>query len=220
MRFDKKKKNEIINIENFIDYNKNLKVEEKTFKKLMFAYSVALKELTTKIEIMKDEFEILYDYKLIDHIDTRIKTPESIINKMEKRNLKLTYSNMIENINDIAGIRIVSPLKKDVFSIKNLIQNMNGINIIKEKDYITYPKKSGYSSYHLIVEIPIDLSKQNIYVKTEIQIRTLAMDFWANLEHKLKYKPEVPMDDKKKSMEWVNCAKIVRKLDNKIMRNY
>ncbi len=212
----KKKNNKLIKIENFIDYNKNLEIEDETFKKLMFIYSVAIKELKNKIEILKDEFKIFYKYDLIDHIDARIKTPESIINKMKQRGIPLYYKNMIENINDIAGIRIVCPLKKDVFSSRDLIERLPGVTILKEKDYITNPKKSGYSSYHLIVEVPVTLSKQNIYVKVEIQIRTVAMDFWATLEHKVKYKPEEKIS-KQESKEWVNCAKIINKLDNKMM---
>ena len=135
---------------------------------------------------------------------------------MEKRNLNLNYKEMIENINDIAGIRIICPLKKDIFSIKALIEKLPNINILTEKDYVTHPKESGYSSYHIIVEVPVTLSKNIVYVKVEIQIRTIAMDFWANLEHKMKYKPEESID-KKTSKEWISCAKIIQKLDNKMM---
>ena len=199
-----------------MDYNQTLKIEDKPFQKLMFIYSIAVRELENKIEILKDEFEIFYDYELIDHLDTRIKNPESIIHKMKKRNIPLTYKNMIENINDIAGIRIVCPLKKDIFSVKDLIQKFPNINVLKEKDYITYPKKSGYSSYHLIVEVPITIAQKNVYVKVEIQIRTIAMDCWANLEHKMKYKTKGEIS-KKESKEWVNYAKIINRLDNKMM---
>lgn len=216
MKPKKKKMNELIKVENFMDYNKNLEVDNKTFEKLMFIYSVAIKELDTKIAILKEESKLFYDYELIDHVNTRIKSPESIIKKMKKRNIELTYKDMIENINDIAGIRIVCPLKKDINSIKDFLKKLPGINILKEKDYITNPKKSGYSSYHLILEVPVMLAKQNIYVKVEVQIRTIAMDFWASLEHKMKYKSEEEIS-KKESKEWVNCAKIINKLDNKMM---
>ncbi len=216
MKQKKPQIDDLIKVENFIDYNKTLEVEDKTFEKLMFIYSIAIKELETKIEILKDEFKVFYKYDLIDHVNTRIKSPESIIQKMKKREIELNYKNMIENINDIAGIRIVCPLKKDIFSIKDLIQKISGINILKEKDYVTYPKKSGYSSYHLIVEVPITLLQQNVYVKVEVQIRTIAMDFWASLEHKVKYKSEEGISQKE-SKEWVNCAKMINKLDNKMM---
>lgn len=219
MKKENIKTQELIKVENFVDSKQLLKIEDETFKKLMFIYSVAIKEMQNKLEILKKEFEILYNYDLIDHIDTRIKTPDSIIKKMEHRNLKLTYKNMIENINDIAGVRVVCPLKKDIFDIKNLIQNVRDVNVLKEKDYVTYPKKSGYSSYHMVIEIPVMLSQNDIYAKLEVQIRTVAMDFWSNLEHKVKYKPEAELISKKQSAEWVNCAKMIRKLDNKMMRN-
>lgn len=212
----KEEPTDLMQINNFLDYNKKLEVNDKTFEKLMFIYSIAIRELETKIEIMKDEFKIFYNYDLIDHINTRIKTPESIIEKMKKRNLSLNYKEMIKNINDIAGIRIICPLKKDIFSIRNLIKKLPEINILTEKDYVTHPKESGYSSYHLIIEIPVTLSKNIVYVKVEIQIRTIAMDFWASLEHKMKYKPEEELD-KKKSKEWINCAKTIQKLDNRMM---
>ncbi len=212
----KNKKNELIEIENFIDYNQVLNTKDETFQKLMFIYSIAIRELETKIGILKDEFKIFYHYDLIDHVNTRIKKPESIVQKMKKRNLSLTYKNMIENIHDIAGVRIICPLKKDVFSIKDLIEKVPGTRILKEKDYVTYPKKSGYASYHIIAEIPISLSKQDIYVKVEFQIRTVAMDFWSSLEHKMKYKSQAELS-KKEAKEWINCAKIVRNLDHKMM---
>lgn len=215
MKSKEQKVEDLIKIENFMDYNQSLKVEEKTFEKLMFIYSIAIKELETKIHILKDEFKIFYDYDLIDYVDTRIKTPESIIQKMKKREIPLTYKNMIEHLNDIAGVRIVCPFKKNISIIKDLIRKLPNIHILKEKDYITYPKKSGYSGYHLIVEVPISLSKQNIYVKAEIQIRTIAMDFWANLEHKMKYKSKEKLS-KKESNLWINCAKLIHKLDNQM----
>ena len=216
MKPKKKKVNELIKVENFMDYQKTLDVKDKTFEKLMFIYSVAIKELETKINILKGEAKLFYNYELIDHINIRIKSPESIIKKMQKRNMELTYKDMIENINDIAGIRIVCPLKKDIVTIKEFLKKLPGVNVLKEKDYITNPKKSGYSSYHLILEVPVMLAKQNIYVKVEVQIRTIAMDFWASLDHKAKYKSDEEIS-KKESKEWINCAKMINKLDNKMM---
>ena len=207
---------DLIDLKNFLDYNGKVKEKDVTFQKLMFIYKMAIKELNTKIEIFKEEFKTFYDYDLVDHINTRIKSPKSIIQKMKKKECKLTYKEMIENINDIAGIRVVCPLQKDIYSIKNLIQSIPGIETLKEKDYITHPKESGYSAYHIILGVPVMLSKQLIYVKVEVQIRTMAMDFWSSLEHKMKYKTkEEP--SKKKSKEWVNCAKTINKLDEKMM---
>ena len=212
----KKESTDLVDLKNFINYNEKVEATNETFQKLMFIYKMAIKELETKIEIFKNEFKMFYDYDLVDHVNTRIKSPKSIIKKMTKKECKLTYRDMIENINDIAGIRIICPLQKDIYSIKNLLQNVPGIETIKEKDYISKPKESGYSAYHIILGVPVMLSQQLIYVKVEVQIRTMAMDFWSSLEHKMKYKPkEEPT--KKQAREWINCAKTINKLDAKMM---
>lgn len=211
------RKNDLTIIENCLESkNDKLDVREEPFDKLMFFYKSALNQLETQMNIIKDEFKIMYNYELIDHIDKRIKEPKSIIKKMEKKKYEKTYLNLIEKINDIAGLRIVCTLKDDIFFIKNLIKQIPEINILKEKDYVTNPKESGYSSYHLIVEVPIKLSQKTVYVKCEIQIRTLAMDFWASFEHKVRYKNNQEIN-KKTSKELVNCAKMINKFDNKMM---
>ena len=212
----RKESTDLVDLKNFINYNEKVEATNETFQKLMFIYKMAIKELETKIEIFKNEFKMFYDYDLVDHVNTRIKSPKSIIKKMTKKECKLTYRDMIENINDIAGIRIICSLQKDIYSIKNLLQNVPGIETIKEKDYISKPKESGYSAYHIILGVPVMLSQQLIYVKVEVQIRTMAMDFWSSLEHKMKYKPkEEPT--KKQAREWINCAKTINKLDAKMM---
>lgn len=211
------KKNEIAIIENCIENkNEKLDVKEEPYEKLMFFYRTALKELEVQMNIIKDEFKIMYNYDLIDNINSRIKEPKSIIKKMEKKGYEKTYLNLIEKINDIAGIRIVCNLKDDIFFIRDLIKNISDIRILKEKDYVTTPKESGYSSYHMIVEVPVRLTQNTIYVKCEIQIRTLAMDFWASFEHKVKYKSDQDIS-KKASKELVSYAKIINKFDNKMI---
>lgn len=211
-----KENTELQRIENFIASDIDIDTRSKEFEKLMFIYSVALKEVNNKLDILKQEFKLFYNYDLIDHIKTRIKTPKSIMKKMKDKNLNNTYTELIENINDIAGVRTICPLKKDIYSLRNLIANIPGLKILKEKDYVTNPKPSGYSSYHMIVEVPITLSQQIIYVKVEIQIRTMAMDFWASLEHKMKYKPQGKLN-KQAQKELVQYAKIINKIDNKMM---
>ena len=216
MKKSKGKELGIVEMKNFLSYDEKIEEKTNTFEKIMTIYEMAIEELETKISILQKEFKVFYNYDLIDHVNTRIKEPASILNKMNKKGYELTYKEMIENINDIAGVRIICQLKDDIFKIRNLIEKVPGINIEEEKDYVNYPKESGYSSYHMIVEVPVTLSKQIIYVKVEIQIRTLAMDFWASLEHKMKYKSDKEVD-KKTSKELVNYAKIVNKLDSKIM---
>ena len=209
--------NELTIIENFLENKEEkLDVKDEPFDKLMFFYQSALKQLELQMNIIKEEFKIMYNYDLIDHIDTRIKEPKSIVKKMEKKKYKKTYYNLIEKINDIAGMRIVCTLKDDIFFIKDLVKHIPDIHILNEKDYVTNPKPSGYSSYHMIVEVPVKLSQKTIYVKCEIQIRTLAMDFWASFEHKVKYKTEQEVN-KKTSKELVNCAKMISKFDDKMI---
>lgn len=216
MKIKMKEKTDLVDLKNFLDYSETVTEDDDTFQKLMFVYKMAIKELNTKIEIFKEESKLFYDYDLIDHINTRIKEPDSIIKKMKKKNLELDYKEMINNINDIAGIRVICPLQSDIYTIKNLIQNIPGIETVKEKDYIVNPKESGYTAYHLIVRVPVMLSQELIYVKVEVQIRTMAMDFWSSLEHKMMYKPkEEPT--KKQAKEWINCAKTINKLDTKMM---
>ena len=211
------RKNDLIIIENFLENKEQaLDVKEEPFDKLMFFYKSALSQLQAQMNIMKDEFKVMYNYDLIDYIETRIKEPKSILKKMEKKKCQKNYINLIEKINDIAGMRIVCTLKDEIFFIKDLIKQIPDINILKEKDYVTKPKESGYSSYHMIVEVPVRLTSKVIYVKCEIQIRTLAMDFWANFEHKVKYKTEDTIN-KKTSNELVAYAKMIKRFDNKMM---
>lgn len=211
------RKSDLIIIENLLaDKEEKLDVKDEPFDKLMFFYKSALEQLTVQMNIIKDEFKIIYNYDLIDHIDTRIKESKSIIKKMEKKKYDKTYLNLIEKINDIAGMRIICTLKDDIFFIKDLIKQIPEIHILQEKDYVTNPKPSGYSSYHIIVEVPVRLSQKVIYVKCEIQIRTLAMEFWASFEHKAKYKTERNVNSKI-SKELVNCAKMINKFDDKMV---
>ena len=213
------RKNDLMIIEKCIeDKNEKLDVKEEPFEKLMFFYKSALKQLELQMNIIKDEFKLIYNYDLIDHIDTRIKDPKSIVKKMEKKKYDKTYLNLIEKINDIAGIRIVCTLKDDIFFIRDLVKQIPDIHVLKEKDYVTNPKESGYSSYHMIVEVPVKLTQKTIYVKCEIQIRTLAMDFWSSFEHKVKYKTKNDVNPKM-SKELVSCAKMINKFDTKMI-NY
>jgi len=213
------RENDLMIIERCIENkNEKLDVKEEPFEKLMFFYKSALKQLELQMNIIKDEFKLIYNYDLIDHIDTRIKEPKSIVKKMEKKKYDKTYLNLIEKINDIAGIRIVCTLKDDIFFIRDLVKQIPDIHVLKEKDYVTNPKESGYSSYHMIVEVPVKLTQKTIYVKCEIQIRTLAMDFWASFEHKVKYKTKNDVNPKM-SKELVSCAKMINKFDTKMI-NY
>jgi len=183
----------------------------------MHLYSLAMREVERKVNSINNDYKEIYNQDLINHIVCRLKTPESIIKKMRRKNYELTYKNLIENINDIAGVRIICPVKADVFEVVDIIREFEDCRIIKEKDYITTPKKTGYSSYHMILEIPVNLDGTKLYAKVEIQIRTMAMDFWATLEHEIKYKSNGEISAKV-SKDLVLYAKIINKIDNRLMK--
>ena len=187
-----------------------------SWKEVQLVYSSALKEINTKLEILNDEFQHVHSYNPIEHIKSRIKTPESIVKKLKKNGYESTIDNMIRYVNDIAGIRIICSCTSDIFEIAKIIANQNDIKLISVKDYINNPKPSGYKSFHMIVTVPIFLSNKSVDTKVEIQIRTVAMDFWASLEHKINYKYEgnVPEEIRK---ELVDCAHMVADLDDKML---
>ena len=180
-------------------------------------YKSALKQIETKVNIINDEFQMLYKYNPIEHIKTRIKSPESIVKKLNKKGLKVTYENLVENINDVAGIRIICSFKPDIYKLVEMFENSPDMKVIKKKDYIKNSKESGYSSYHLIVLVPVSLSSGTVDVKVEVQIRTIAMDFWASLEHKIKYKYLESLPEGLQA-ELKECSQMVSILDNKMSR--
>ncbi|MCI8309884.1 MAG: GTP pyrophosphokinase family protein [Clostridia bacterium] len=210
---------------NLLELNKTLTVKnelninDEVFKNLMFIHSMAIKELTTKLEIIEEEFKVLYNYELINQITSRVKAPDSILKKMKNKDIELTYKNLIDNINDIAGVRIICTTKDDIFMIRDLISNLVNVKILKEKDYVTYPKKSGYSSYHILCEVPVNVGREIVNIKIEIQIRTKVMDLWASIEHDIKYKSNNKLT-KKMSDELVVCAKKLDKIESKMSKIY
>lgn len=157
---------------------------------LMFLYSSALKEINVKIEILNNEFIHIYNHNPIEHVKSRLKTPDSIVKKLKRYNYSVTMENMTDKLSDIAGIRIICSFTSDIYQIAELISRQNDVTVLYVKDYIEKPKPNGYKSYHMVVTIPIHLSDGPVDTKVEIQIRTVAMDFWASLEHKIYYKFE------------------------------
>lgn len=187
-----------------------------TWNEVTLVYSAALRQIETKMEILNDEFQHVHQYNPIEHIKARIKTPESIVKKLKRNGYESTIENMVKYINDIAGIRIICSFTSDIYRIADMISEQRDIKVIGVKDYITFPKASGYKSYHLIVTVPVYLSDRTVDTKVEIQIRTVAMDFWASLEHKIHYKFEGDAPEHIKS-ELVECAKLVSDLDARML---
>lgn len=194
----------------------DLKDDAETWETLMLLHSSALKEINTKLEILNDEFIHIHHYNPIEHIKSRIKTPESIVKKLRKGGHEATIANMSEYVNDIAGVRIICSFTSDIPVLANMIASQSDIEVISVKDYFKCPKKNGYKSYHMIVSLPVFLSDCQKKIKVEIQIRTIAMDFWASLEHKIYYKfegsaPAYIQDELKK------CAQMVSELDDRML---
>lgn len=199
-----------------MEYKFNTNSEVDSWKEIMLVYSSALKEIGTKLEILNDEFQHVHRYNPIEHIKSRIKTAESIVKKLKKNGYESTIENMVMYVNDIAGIRIICSFTTDIYRIAEMLTNQSDIKVLSVKDYIKNPKASGYKSYHMIVSIPIYLSDRIIDAKVEIQIRTVAMDFWASLEHKIHYKFEGNAPEHIKD-ELFACARMVSELDAKML---
>ena len=183
---------------------------------LMFLYNAALKEINTKIDILNDEFQHIYHYTHIEHIKSRIKTPASIVNKLKKNGYETSVENMVKYVNDIAGIRIICSFTSDIYLIADMITKQSDLKVVSVKDYITHPKVSGYQSYHILVTVPIHLTQGIVDTIVEIQIRTIAQDFWASLEHKIYYKFEGNAPDYIRR-ELQECANIVSNLDRRML---
>ena len=188
-----------------------------SWKEVTLIYNAALKMIETRMDILNDEFQHVHQYNPIEHIKSRIKTPESIVKKLKRDGRESTISNMIKYINDIAGIRIICSFTSDIYRIADMIGEQVDIKVLAVKDYITFPKASGYKSYHMIVTVPVFLSDRTVDAKVEIQIRTVAMDFWASLEHKIHYKFEGDVPEYIKT-ELVECAKMVSDLDIRMLK--
>ena len=187
-----------------------------SWEEVNLIYNAALKQVQTKMEILNDEFQRVHRYNPIEHIKARIKSSESIVKKLKRYGYESTIENMITYVNDIAGIRIICSFTSDIYRIADMVANQKDIKVLSIKDYITYPKASGYKSYHMILSVPVYLSDRIEETKVEMQIRTVAMDFWASLEHKMHYKFEGDAPQHIKD-ELVECAHMVSDLDARML---
>ena len=188
-----------------------------TWKTVIFLYNAALKEINTKLEILNDEFKHVHQYNPIEHIKTRIKESDSIVKKLRRYGYETSIENMVKYVNDIAGVRIICSFTSDIYRLAEMIGNQSDLKVLSIKDYIKNPKESGYKSYHMLVSVPIFLSDSVVDTKVEIQIRTIAMDFWASLEHKIYYKFEGNAPDYI-SRDLRECAKMVEDLDERMLQ--
>ncbi len=185
-------------------------------KEMMMMYSCAIKEIRTKFDVLNTEFNIRYRRNPIYCISSRLKRTASIIQKMERLGLPMTLASVEENLHDVAGVRVICSYRDDIYRIADALLRQNDIELIQRKDYILNPKPNGYRSLHLIVSVPVFFANASHKVKVEVQIRTIAMDCWASLEHQLKYKQQVP-DEDRIAKELLECAEALAETDAKML---
>lgn len=189
------------------------------YRELMQLYDAAVREVRTKVEILDAEFRVRYARNPIHHIDTRLKSPASIVEKLNRKGLPQTLEAIEQNLTDIAGVRIVCNYVEDIYHIAELLLRQQDIELVRKRDYIQSPKESGYRSLHLVIRIPVFLSSHTELVPVEIQIRTIAMDFWASLEHQLRYKSDQETTQKLRR-RLQRCAEQSAQLDQEMQSIY
>lgn len=186
--------------------------QEKEFRKMMMMYNCAIQEVKTKLQVLNDELSITRKRNPIEFIKSRIKQPESIADKMRRKGHPISVESVMENLSDVAGIRVICAFIDDIYKVADMLTAQDDIELIKRKDYIKNPKMNGYRSLHLIVEVPVFFSDHKEQIRVEVQIRTIAMDFWASLEHQLKYKKDV-VDAESIIYELRSCADVINRTD-------
>ena len=195
-----------------------LKNQHKDYIRLMSYYSAAMLEMETKFKVLSIEFNGKFDRNPIEAIKTRLKTPESVREKMARIGVPMTVENVERELSDVAGVRIICSFVDDIYKLADMLALQDDIYILKTKDYIKNPKPSGYRSLHLIVEIPIFLAHEKRFMRVEVQLRTIAMDFWASLEHKLHYKKDIPPEYAQDiARQLRECAKAVSDTDAQML---
>lgn len=186
-------------------------------RELMSRYRCAMMEIETKFRVLDEEFSLQYDRNPIETIKSRLKSSDSLEKKMKSKKLPFTTESIEENIKDVAGVRVICSFPEDIYSLADCLLRQDDITLIEKKDYIKNPKGNGYRSLHLIVEVPIFLQNEKRAMKVEVQLRTIAMDFWASLEHKLRYKKDLDEEMLKElSKELYECARISANLDQRM----
>lgn len=189
--------------------------EMKPFRFSMMKYECVIREIKTKLEVLNSEMSIRNKRNPIKMVQTRIKQPVSIIEKLKRRNLPISVESMEKNLNDIAGLRVICSFIDDIYELSGMLEKQDDVKIIEIKDYFKNPKPNGYRSYHMIVEVPVFFSDHKEFIRAELQIRTIAMDFWASLEHHLRYKKKT-IDSEDIGAKLLECANVIADTDQKM----
>lgn len=198
---------------------KSIQELSESFLQMQCRYQSAIREVRTKLENLDEEFQLRHKRNPIHHMQSRLKTVQSITEKLQRRNLPVSFTSAAENLYDIAGIRVICSYISDIYTVADLLKNQDDIVLVKEQDYITTPKKNGYRSLHLVVQVPVFLAEGKVWVPVEVQIRSIAMDLWASLDHQLRYK-EPQRIPKELSAELLRIAKDMAEIDLRMQRIY
>lgn len=209
-------KQSVVSIPDIVQVPDDLVHQAREFQEAIMMYSCAIREVKTKLEVLNDELSVRNQRNPIEMIKSRVKKPLSIVEKLHRKNLPITLDSMVNYLDDVAGIRVICSFVDDIYTVARMLVSQDDIRVIAVKDYIENPKENGYRSYHLIVEVPVFFSDRKKDMRVEVQIRTIAMDFWASLDHQLKYKKEL-VDGTDISSELKDCADVIAQTDEKML---
>lgn len=207
----------VVSVPNLVPVPEALIHQAREFQEAIMMYTCAIREVKTKLEVLNDELSVCNQRNPIEMIKSRVKKPVSIVEKLRRRNLPVSLESMINNLDDVAGIRVICSFVDDIYSVANMLVGQDDITVIAVKDYISHPKPNGYRSYHLILEVPVFFSEQKKNMRVEVQIRTIAMDFWASLDHQLKYKKDLGLASEEIGEELRQCAEVIAATDQKML---
>lgn len=205
----------IVSVPDVVQVPDILVSQARQFQQVMMMYTCAIREVKTKLEVLNDELSVRNQRNPIEMIKSRVKQPMSIVEKLQRRGLPISLESMVDHLDDVAGIRVICSFVDDIYEVADMLVRQDDITVVAIKDYIKNPKPNGYRSYHMIVEIPVFFSDCKKPMRVEVQIRTIAMDFWASLDHQLKYKKEV-VNEKEISEELRQCAEVIAQTDQKM----
>ena len=207
----------IVNVPDMVQVPEMWVDQARQFQQAMMRYTCAIREVKTKLEVLNDELSVKNQRNPIEMIKSRVKKPKSIVEKLQRRGFEISLESMEKNLDDVAGIRIICSFLDDIYEVADMLIRQDDVKVIAVKDYIQNPKPPGYRSYHMIIEIPVFFSDSKKPIRVEVQIRTIAMDFWARLDHQLKYKKSFIDDNGEISEELKQCAEVIAGTDMKML---
>ena len=207
----------IVNVPDMVQVPEMWVDQARQFQQAMMRYTCAIREVKTKLEVLNDELSVKNQRNPIEMIKSRVKKPKSIVEKLQRRGFEISLESMEKNLDDVAGIRIICSFLDDIYEVADMLIRQDDVKVIAVKDYIQKPKPNGYRSYHMIIEIPVFFSDSKKPIRVEVQIRTIAMDFWASLDHQLKYKKSFIDDNGEISEELKQCAEVIAGTDVKML---